>query len=263
MLPTTNCGLFYNVNSSLTNNSNIVKVNNLFYNLSPPNVSPFDIIYVSPSNQEHGESNSEWAGLFDNAITPVNLYLQNQQIVNDRTYHARNNIFAGNNVTNSIPQGNFTIKTGTEVKMTAGNTIQLLPGFIAEEGAEFIAKIHDEVSCEINNKSFSAKLNDDETYNVPDFFDNTGKSILEIITSTEKAITVFPVPTDSRIVVSFNRYSESDIMIEICDVTGHVIFVKKDAARITEIDVSAYSSGVYIVKLISNGQVFTEKFIKQ
>ena len=161
ILPSTNGGLFYDVNSSLATNPHIFKVNNLFYNLSPPNVSPFDIMYVAPSNQVHGESNSEWQGLFDNAITAENLYLQNQNITNDRTYHARNQITVGSNVTTTIPQGDFTIKAGTNVKMTAGNSIVLLPGFTAEAGSEFTASTHTETSCIIRSvKSTRLRLPD-------------------------------------------------------------------------------------------------------
>lgn len=260
ILPTTNGGLFYNVNSSLANNPNIVKVGNIFYNLSPPNVSPFDIMYVSPANLEHGESNSEWTALFDNAVTPINLSLQNQQITTKRTYHARNNIASGNNVTSTIPQGDFVVKSGSKVEMTAGNKIVLSYGFKTEPGAEFKATIHNEVNCQINTKSFNVENRDD--YDETDA--NTAEnSIFEIITSTENPVTVAPVPADSRIVVSFNRYSETDIVIEIYNIEGTMVYSNNNANRITEINVANYMTGNYIVKITANNQVFTQKFIKQ
>lgn len=266
ILPSAHGGLLYNAYSNLANNPHIVKVNNLFYNLSPPNVSPFDIIYVAPSNQEHGESNNEWNGLFDNAVTPANLYLQNQDIVNNRTYHARDQIVAGKNVTTSVPQGDFTIKAGTNVKMTSGNTIRLLPGFKTEQGAVFTASTHTETNCIIVNSSTKmTRLNnsDDDNNEAPDFSDNTYGSIFDIITSTEKSVMIYPNPANCCLVVSINNYSETGMIIEIYDAVGNVKHIEKNVNRISEINVSNYPAGMYVVKVTSNGQIFTEKFIKQ
>jgi hypothetical protein len=44
---------------------------------------------------------------------------------------------------------------------------------------------------------------------------------------------------------------------------GAIVSVKKEASRVNEFDISSYPAGMYIVKIITNGQVFTEKFIKQ
>jgi len=41
------------------------------------------------------------------------------------------------------------------------------------------------------------------------------------------------------------------------------MYIEKNANRISEIDVNSYPSGIYVVRVVSNGQVFTEKFIKQ
>jgi len=185
--------------------------------------------------------------------------------VNNRTYHARNQISAGSSVTSALPQGDFTVKSGTNVKMTSGNNIQLLPGFKAEVGSVFSASTHTETSCIIVNPSIkSAGLEGVEyNYDDVDFSDEVYGSIFEIITSTEKAVTIYPNPANCCLMVSFNKYTEDAVIIEIFDAAGNKKYIEKNANRINEIDVSNYPAGMYVVKVVSNKQVFTEKFIKQ
>jgi hypothetical protein len=254
ILPTPSGGLFYNVNSGLATNSNIVRVNNLFYNLSPPNVSSFDIIYVAPTNQKHGESHREWQGLFDNAIMPANLYLQNQNVVSNRAYHARNQIMAGNNVTSTFPQGNFTVRVGTNVKMTSGNTITLRQGFKSEPGATFLASIHNEPNCQKSATDTADHPNGSKT--------NSGNDIFDMIISTENAVTIYSDPANSRIIVSFNRYSDTGITIEIYNDEGEIVLPERGIFRISEIDISSFPAGMYAIKIKANSQIFTQNFVK-
>ena len=244
-------------------NPHVVKVNNLFYNLSPQSVSPFDVMYVAPVNQEHGESNSEWQELFDNAVMPANLYLQNQDIRNNRYYHARNQIIAGSNVTSNLPQGDFAVKVNADVKMTAGNSISLLPGFRVEAGATFSAIIQPDTNCIITNSSIVSANYGNLTYDVMDITGNTEDPVFDIITSTEKALKIYPNPVNCCLIVSVNSYVETDITIEIYNFAGQLLHLDKKANRISEIDVRNYFSGMYVVKVVFNGQIYTEKFIKQ
>ena len=96
-----------------------------------------------------------------------------------------------------------------------------------------------------------------------DFSDDFSGSIFDIITSTEKMVTLRPNPANCCLIVSFNGYTENGIIIEVYDAAGNTKHIEKNANRISEINVSNYSSGMYIVKVVSNGQVFTEKFVKQ
>ncbi|MDY0143256.1 MAG: T9SS type A sorting domain-containing protein [Bacteroidales bacterium] len=264
ILPSEHGGLFYNVDANLSNNSNISRVGNFFYNLSPPTVSPFDVMYASSSNQEHAESNSEWTSLFEGEIYPTNLYLQNQEITHDRVYYARNSITAGNNVTTDLPQGEFVIKSGSKVKMTSGGSITLSPGFSAELGSEFIATIHEETNCNIASMSSlkSAKIISDNQ-EVSEIKTANQNPLVDIITSTEKSISVYPNPANTTLIVFFNKYSDEKINVKIFDNSGKQISSIKNANRITEINVSDFQPGFYTV-LISHGkEVYSEKFIKQ
>jgi hypothetical protein len=263
ILPSEHGGLFYNVDANLASNANISRVGNFFYNLSPPTVSPFDVMYASSSNQEHAESNSEWTSLFEGEIYPSNLYLQNQEITKDRVYYARNNIIAGNNVTSDLPQGDFVIKSGAKVKMTSGGSITLSPGFSAELGSEFIATTHTETDCDIANKSLkSAKIisNNQEQSELKTTIQNP---LVEIITSTEKSISVYPNPANTTLIISFNKYSDDKTNIKILDNSGKQVSSIKNANRISEINVSSFQPGIYMVCISHGKEIFTEKFIKQ
>lgn len=263
ILPSEHGGLFYNVDANLANNSNISRIGNFFYNLSSPTVSPFDVMYAPSSNLGHAESNSEWATLFEGEIYPSNLYLQNQELTNDRVYYARNNIIAGNNVTSNLPQGDFVIKSGAKVKMTSGGSITLSPGFSAELGSEIVVTTHTETDCDIANKSLkSAKIisNNQEQTALKTTIQNP---LVDIITSTEKTISVYPNPVKNTLIVSFNKYSDEKINIKILDNSGKQINSIKNTNRITEINVSNFQPGIYLVRVSHGKEVYTEKFIKQ
>ena len=94
----------YKVNTSF-NVSNIPDypfVNNL-------NIIPFDAIYAPASNEEHVEVTSGTVSWMMSEIGAEELFLQNTTISSPTDFQARHTILAGNNITNSINQGDFVL----------------------------------------------------------------------------------------------------------------------------------------------------------
>ncbi len=78
---------------------------------------------------------------------PDALYLQNDKFYGmpnsyqTAYFEASNQIFAGNNVRPSLPQGDYVIESTANASFKAGNEIRLEDGFSAIEGADFVAFI--------------------------------------------------------------------------------------------------------------------------
>ncbi|PQV46572.1 putative secreted protein (Por secretion system target) [Jejuia pallidilutea] len=80
--------------------------------------------------------------------------------------------------------------------------------------------------------------------------------------SSLKAI-VYPNPFDYDIQISFSESVSKDIKIEVYDVLGKLVYVKKfSPSKKLRIDLTKLSTGAYTLKAISNGKLFNSKLIK-
>lgn len=77
-------------------------------------------------------------------------------------------------------------------------------------------------------------------------------------------IKLFPNPTNFQLTISFNQRNSSIIKVSITDVFGKVVQTKesKDFDQIT-FNVSELTTGIYFVKIISNGKIVIKKFVKE
>ena len=79
---------------------------------------------------------------------------------------------------------------------------------------------------------------------------------------------IYPNPTATDAVVKFNLNNASDVVVNVCDVTGKVMF-SNTMSNLTsgahQFDILArdWNSGVYFVNLSSNGATVTKKFVRQ
>ncbi len=133
-------------------NQNLYVVNNNEANLIANNIIPFDDIYVRNTNSTHTYLTSI-SLLVDRLLNLEflnnSLLLQNRTFRNTRQFNASNSIKAGRNIFQNMNANNFAqsrqgdvvIKSGANVTFTAGNTVELLPGFETEDGANFKAEI--------------------------------------------------------------------------------------------------------------------------
>ena len=91
---------------------------------------------------------------------------------------------------------------------------------------------------------------------------NPGGSTLTIEEEDLGTIAVFPNPTTSNFTVAIEN-PENFTEIEIINLNGEVIYSTDNLSFNNEIDLSAYSAGIYVIRIHSEEKVITEKITKQ
>jgi len=80
------------------------------------------------------------------------------------------------------------------------------------------------------------------------------------------SIKVSPNPTNGEFSIQFKNfnkpvYSNSDVLLQITDITGKILYLSDEISENVNIDFSDKSSGVYIVKVLFNNEIFIEKIV--
>ena len=147
----------------------------------------------------------------------------------------------------------------------AGETIYLNPGFVAESGSDFLAKIQD---CEGVPSSFQIPTEEnvfienediDKNQNI-DFLNNPSN-----INSIELAI--IPNPLENKTTIYYNVPQAEEVNLSIIDTRGivHQQIIKNsihDAGQFEKpIDASNLSNGVYIVLLKVGNSIVSKRMI--
>ena len=104
-------------------------------------------------------------------------------------------------------------------------------------------------------------------YGIPDFVE--ANSILTIIDSkgniTNEGLIVYPNPFTAQLNLVFKGESE-DAILEIIDYAGRIVVHRKiiisKKNNLTINNLENLSKGVYIIRVISSGQIYTKKLIK-
>lgn len=169
---------------------------------------------------------------------------------------------------NSNPASWRTIPAGATSKYVAHEEIILQDGFVAEEGSNFHAHIEPCLSCDDDVAMTSTGhndrryTNDDNHGNIILVGDNQKISTLSQSNESLHGITIYPNPTDGMFNVSFNNPDECLKHITIVNHLGSVV-VNRENPDDNTIDMNNLSSGLYIVKIISDkGNVYFDKIIK-
>jgi hypothetical protein len=76
-------------------------------------------------------------------------------------------------------------------------------------------------------------------------------------------INIYPNPSNSEIVLSFNRLIKKQIIISVYDLTGRILFVEKinPSGNTIRIDLSRLIPNVYYCRIFFEGRVITKKII--
>lgn len=170
----------------------------------------------------------------------------------------------------SYPDSWRTIPAGTTSKYVAHETIILQDGFVAEEGSNFHAYIEPCLSCDDDvamtspghNNNDRRYSNGDNHSNIILVGDNQKISTLSQSNESLHGITIYPNPTNDMFNVSFNNPEECMKQITVTNHQGSIV-VNKDNPNDNVINMNNLSSGLYIVKIISDkGNVYFDKIIK-
>lgn len=142
--------------------------------------------------------------------------------------------------------GNITISSGTNVHVVAGNSITLKPGFHAEQGSHFEAKIDPALCSSKGLKSTSTS----DTVDLQKKDTNTNT-----ITSIERDtsyIEIYPNPNQGKFNVVFKGFNSlTGIKITILDMQGKSIYQKTVSRQKETIDLSSCTKGLYLLHIIN------------
>ena len=164
-------------------------------------------------------------------------------------------VIAKQNITTS---GTVDTNSGNTLKMRAGNSIILQPGFSVQAGAEFSASIENIDDCE----ECASKI---MVQNVPEEYDDMEE--LQTENKSDFSYTVFPDSSNEFINITYSLDTEKSFSIELVDLFGKrikTVFSKQNqqAGDYTlKIPVSDFSTGTYFMTISSADQTKTEKII--
>lgn len=172
--------------------------------------------------------------------TEGNLTVANETIANGTI----SNHIADETITTS---GNFKVEDGSVATMRAGYLICLKPGFLAEAGSEFDAKLGD--GDFVNNKTVQNDKN---------------PSSLKLNAMDIKA---YPNPLSESTTFEFELLEEGNVVLEIFDISGKSVAVVIEKTKMEkgkhnlEFKAQSLMKGVYICKLSTNAEIATYKLI--
>lgn len=231
-------------------------------------VSKFNIVIQPAVTTFHDEIPADIIQPLLNALINQDLYLQDKTIIDSRNYIASNKIEAGNNVTTSIPNGNFVLASGSIVSMRAGNQIILSDGFIASTGSNFNAKTGP-IECDgIESQQYRSNNNTEEVKNEEmteeKLTSNESVSNKTIEKSSEiaESISIYPNPSNNYFTIESNTIPSQ---IAVYSIQGIQVYnLTNIESTTTKIDLSSQSPGIYFLKIKKdNGEYLTQKLIKQ
>ncbi len=182
--------------------------------------------------------------LIQNKNYDFQLYAPNSQNGNHISEQSGDYINAGYNVgATNTDVGNVVVKDGAAVVFTAANKISLKPGFKAENGSYFHAKI---AYCPNAERSMH-NIDTSETVNDTDALMLTNKQV------PNRSVFISPNPNTGifQITVSMNDKHKRIQQITIFDIRGTKVWEKLNASnQLFEVDISSQAKGVYYVKVI-------------
>ncbi len=150
-----------------------------------------------------------------------------------------------------IKMSNNDVSGGSKLKFKARNNIEILSGNYYPDDGYIDLSIDESLALDCQSPSSSSRVSNKE---------NTKK--IQETNLKSKGVLIFPNPTTG--ILNITNKEEDLESISISDFTGKVVFytenVKND--RLT-IDMSMFSSGLYIVKVVLNkGEIISKKIIK-
>jgi hypothetical protein len=88
---------------------------------------------------------------------------------------------------------------------------------------------------------------------------------LPSVDPTEIALTATPNPSNGRFELTFNVKQRSDLVVQIVNASGQAVYTEEKAAFAgkysKKINIPSATSGIYIVRVIHNGQQYNKKLV--
>ena len=189
----------------------------------------------------------------DSNMNDVDILLDSSPVAAG-LHQANNSINSTGSINNSGAAPGFTT-------FQAGVTIFLNPGFIAEAGSDFTAKIE---SCSGTSASPLVQAVDDEIVRMPD--DTKEKEIVE---NTKTDLVVYPNPTQERTFVEFEINESTSVNLLVFDARGNVVNrllnnkVMAAGFYQTSFETNELPIGIYTVFLRIGEEIVSKRLIVQ
>jgi len=211
-------------------------------------------------------------------VTP-NIFLQNDLVSSGTQDHkAISEIWSGNNVTTSIPQGNYVVNGTANVILRAGNRIMMKTGTVASpsQGGSFHASIEPFFTCTqypSGREEGSGGRNENgitEQQNFIKEYEVSFKKNKKDVVLTEKlTLNIYPNPVKESVTFEYYLPKVNQVTISIIDAKGIGLVTLKNrdlheagTYRINTV-LNNYPKGIYIVTVKTEVSVVTSQLIKQ
>ncbi len=224
-----------------------------FHGETLPLINPNDLV------------NSNDLGVFygENQLAQMDNYSVTNNLNSTETFYYQYTIEAGNN---------FIVPNGKNCEIESVNMIVLKPGFTAENGATFTAKIDTDndittaarnANSVTENRSNPFKI-DNVRYGVyePEYIEKGPEKEIKLVNAQ-----VFPNPFKNSFVLNFDQKIDTFIL-EMYDVNGKLVLNRtyKSTSSIQIDNLEFLSAGAYVVNIISkkdNSTILNTKVVKK
>lgn len=206
--------------------------------------------WVRAANNSQGSNTYGYSSGFSTADPGwinVSNYVQNTTITDgmDTCFDAAQNLITAGN------GSFFIVENGGSATLVAGQRVQMLPGTVAHSGSHLHARIANGIFCgnADNNGMLASMTNHHEA----------GKAI------EKRHILVYPNPTTGAVtILNPEKKPNETIVLEIWSSLGKVVLNERRAnLSIHQISLAGSPSGIYILRIISNGGMESLRIIKQ
>lgn len=111
---------------------------------------------------------------------------------------------------------------------------------------------------------------EDQVLHMRSVLEHERYSLIDSSTSTSSKspgikprFSIYPNPGNTYVNLVFTKALNKDLMVEVYDLQGEKVFLKKivNAPRIIGVDISTFQSGIYFLKIQSAGIIHTQKLI--
>ncbi|NQY10548.1 MAG: T9SS type A sorting domain-containing protein [Flavobacteriales bacterium] len=184
---------------------------------------------------------------------PDNKYFQNETLSGVINSEVNNMIYVGDNVDPSSAQGPVTVLSDAVLNLKAGYGVDIDPNVDIEPGATIdvtIAPCGYQKSLVIGDSKFG------------DLFDASmikPKEEKRLI-SNKESISVYPNPVSETLNIEL---PSSNCVVELWSVLGKLIDSKINQSLVMKFSMIDLQAGIYIVRVISENEVFEEKVVKR
>ena len=88
------------------------------------------------------------------------------------------------------------------------------------------------------------------------------QEITDVNDTEEMSMKLYPNPVKDMLYIQSNNH-ETGAVVQIYDLTGHLVLNKNMENHTTRLDVSGLRKGIYLLRMESKGKLVTRKFIRQ